>query len=124
MDHLPFKIPSLEEEIKLISIYGSNILALSLNKESMKSNEFLNIREEYSSKFKFLLFVLSKMVCQILYQSSINLLMNIKIINKLVDFNIYFINICIYIKIISIFFYIFFMNDNDSLLKQIAIIRN
>ena len=51
MDHLPFQPPSLEEEIELIRLYGSRVLALSLNAGSLEEIDLFRIRDELASKF-------------------------------------------------------------------------
>ena len=51
MDHLPFQPPSLEEEIELIRLYGSRVLALSLNAGSLGEIELFRILDELASKF-------------------------------------------------------------------------
>ena len=51
MDHLPFQPSALEEELELIRLYGSQVLALSLNGGSLGEIDLFRIRDELASKF-------------------------------------------------------------------------
>ena len=49
MEQLPFEPPPLEEEIELIRLYGSRVLALTLNGENFERNELCRKRDELAS---------------------------------------------------------------------------
>ncbi len=45
------KIPTLESEIELVKLYGSNVIALALNTENCTEEEYLSFQETYQKRF-------------------------------------------------------------------------
>jgi uncharacterized NAD-dependent epimerase/dehydratase family protein len=46
------KIPSLESEIELIGLYGSEVIAIALNTENCTTSEAVEFKESYESRLK------------------------------------------------------------------------
>ena len=49
MEQLPFQPPPLKEEIELIRLYGSRVLALTLNGENFERGELCSMRDKLAS---------------------------------------------------------------------------
>ena len=47
-EHLGIKIPSLEDEIALIRMYGAKVLAVTLNEEGWSDNQMRQFQKEKS----------------------------------------------------------------------------
>ncbi|MCF0054917.1 DUF1611 domain-containing protein [Dyadobacter sp. CY356] len=45
------RIPTLESEIELVKMYGSNVIALAINTENCTKEEYLSFQESYQKRF-------------------------------------------------------------------------